>query len=112
MITLHIDTSKTEETVISLEKDGNMYEKKSVSKEKRSQMVLPLIEELLTEQKLTTKDLTHITLATGPGSFTGLKVGATIAGTLSLLLNIPINGNLPGKIPELNYGKDLWGLLP
>ena len=110
MTTLHLDTSKTNETIIAVEKDGQKVEKKSVSETHRSQSVLPLIEELLKEQNLTLQDLTGITLMTGPGSFTGLRVGAAIAGTLSLLLNIPINGNPPGTIPELNYGKDLWGL--
>ena len=110
MITLHIDTSTLGETIVSLDHNGQTWEKRLT--EKRAHNVLPIIEELLADHNLSTKDLTNIDLATGPGSYTGLRVGATIAGTLSLLMNIPINGNPPGKIPELQYGEDKYGLFP
>jgi tRNA threonylcarbamoyladenosine biosynthesis protein TsaB len=68
------------------------------------------LDELLQEHNLKVTDITHIRLETGPGSFTGLRVGAVIAATLSAVLRIPINDLPPGNIPELNYGEDLWGL--
>lgn len=108
---LFIDTTKTGETVVALEIDGQRFEKRENSQEKRSQSVLPLIELLLKEHNRTLPDIQKINLATGPGSFTGLKVGATIAGTLSLLLHIPINEEKPGTIPEILYGKDHYGII-
>lgn len=35
-------------------------------------------------------DLTEITCFTGPGSFTGLRIGAAVANTLANQLNIPL----------------------
>lgn len=110
MITLYINTTDSVETYVAIEKNGQTFEKKSSSTEKRSQMVLPLIQELLDESSITLQELTAINLATGPGSFTGIRVGAVIAGNLSLMLNIPINNLPPGTIPPLSYGKNALGL--
>lgn len=85
---------------IALEIDGKRYEKISESKILKSQMVLPMIEQILSEHKLKLTDITAITVATGPGSFTGLRVGATVANALGYLLNIPVNGKKTLAIPS------------
>lgn len=103
MITLRIDTTKIKTAEIAIIKDGKTYTK-------IGQSTLATIDALLAERDVKISDITRIDLATGPGSFTGLKIGATIAGVLSLLLSIPINGHPPGTIPPLIYGKDSWGL--
>ncbi|OGG24396.1 hypothetical protein A3A79_04395 [Candidatus Gottesmanbacteria bacterium RIFCSPLOWO2_01_FULL_43_11b] len=89
--TLFIDTSKQHEIIVAIEKDGKRYEEKSSSKQANAQMVLPLIEKLMNENKMKMTDITHIRVATGPGSFTGLRVGVAVANMLGNLLNIPIN---------------------
>jgi tRNA threonylcarbamoyladenosine biosynthesis protein TsaB len=91
-LTLFIDTSDMNTAKIAIERAGKKYEKTSQSRIMKSQMILPLIEELLGEKTLTLSDITAITVVTGPGSFTGLRVGIAIANTLSKLLNIPVNG--------------------
>ncbi len=103
MIILQIDTTKIKTAKITLIKDGETY-----TKTERS--TLATIDALLTEHHVKASDITRIDLATGPGSFTGIKIGATIAGVFSLLFSIPINNNSPGTIPSLTYGKDSWGL--
>lgn len=55
-------------------------------------MLLPVIELMLREHSLTLGDITDIEVATGPGSFTGLRVGTAIANALGYLLDIPVNG--------------------
>jgi tRNA threonylcarbamoyladenosine biosynthesis protein TsaB len=90
--TLYIDTSAVDTTVVRVMCDGKSFEKSRQSRILKSQTVLPLIEELLAEHHMTLTDITAITVATGPGSFTGLRVGATIANTLGTLLDIPVNG--------------------
>ena len=89
---LFIDTSAINTAKIALEIDGKRFEKTSESKILKSQTVLPMIEELLLAHGLKLTDITAFTVETGPGSFTGLRVGATVANALGHLLNIPVNG--------------------
>ncbi|MFC1625223.1 tRNA (adenosine(37)-N6)-threonylcarbamoyltransferase complex dimerization subunit type 1 TsaB, partial [Patescibacteria group bacterium] len=85
---LYIDTSKKDEISISL--DGEEF--KTASKKQKSQKLLPFIDKTLKKKKLSIKDLTEIEVNTGPGSFTGLKVGVSVAQTLGWALEIPVNG--------------------
>lgn len=85
---LYIDTSQREEITISLDKEVF----KTSSKKEKSQKLLPFIYEVLIKKKLTLKDLTEIEVNTGPGSFTGLKVGVSVAQALGWALKIPVNG--------------------
>lgn len=100
---LFIDTSDNKKVIVGLEING----KKEIMTEelgrKRAQVVLPLIEDLLIKHGLNLKDLQKIEVNPGPGSFTGLRVGISIANTLGTFLNIPINNNPPGKILEPIY---------
>lgn len=57
-----------------------------------AQAILPEIERLLHDQKVTLKDLTFMTVGNGPGSYTGMRVGAMAAKTLSYALKIPLIG--------------------
>ena len=45
--------------------------------------VLPLIDELCREHGITAKGITDIAVSIGPGSFTGLRIGVTLAKTLA-----------------------------
>lgn len=96
---LFIDTSAINTAKIALEIDGKRFKKTSESRVMKSQMVLPLIEELLKERNLTFRDITEISVATGLGSFTGLRVGATVANALGYLLDVPVNGKKTLAIP-------------
>jgi tRNA threonylcarbamoyladenosine biosynthesis protein TsaB len=51
------------------------------------------IDELLKESDSDYSNLTGIIVYEGPGSFTGLRIGITIANTISHKLNIPIIGS-------------------
>lgn len=98
-VTLSIDTSQINTVTVALEIGGKRFEKTSQSHIVKSQMVLPLIEEILKENSLKLVDITAISVLPGPGSFTGLRVGATIANTLGYLLDIPVNGSKALVIP-------------
>ena len=91
-IILCIDTHEQHIARVSLIRDGKIFEKVSESTVMKSQMVLPLIETLLCEQSLTLSDISEIRVHTGPGSYTGIRVGLSIANSLSTVLTIPING--------------------
>lgn len=87
---LIIDTSDREMTRVGLKIDGEVsfLEGKRVS----SQILLPLIDKILKKNRLKPSDLTEIEINTGPGSFTGLRVGAAVANALGWALKIPVNG--------------------
>lgn len=85
---LYIDTTNSETVKIALDEMVFTAE----SKIQKSQMLLPFIETVLKENNLTLKDITEIEVNTGPGSFTGIRVGVSIAQTLAWSLNIPLNG--------------------
>lgn len=100
---LYIDTSEREEIKISLDKE--VY--KTSSKKEKSQRLLPFIDEVLRKKKVTLKDLTEIKVNTGPGSFTGLKVGVSVAQALGFSLGIPVNGKymIKGETIDITYEK-------
>lgn len=49
-----------------------------------------LIEKMFNELQITPKDIDKIIVVNGPGSFTGVRIGITIAKTWAWALNIPI----------------------
>lgn len=55
-----------------------------------SQTLLPIIDEVIRLADADLKDITAIAIAAGPGSFTGLRIGAATAKGMGLVLDIPI----------------------
>lgn len=92
MITLFIDTTDNKKILLRLTINEKAYVREEDVELRSSQKVLPMIDALLREHQLTTKDVTHIEVNEGPGSFTGTRVGVTIGNTLAFALRIPING--------------------
>ena len=98
---LYIDTKDRKTIKVSLKENGKVVKSLNEENEYGSQVLLPLIEKLLKQQKLGYKDLKAIEVEIGPGSFTGLRVGVSVANALGFSLNIPVNGK---KIEtELRY---------
>ncbi len=56
----------------------------------QSKHLLPSIEKLLLDEKMSIGELDLIALATGPGSFTGIRIGAITAKTFSFTHQIPL----------------------
>ncbi|MDR0548922.1 MAG: tRNA (adenosine(37)-N6)-threonylcarbamoyltransferase complex dimerization subunit type 1 TsaB, partial [Deltaproteobacteria bacterium] len=56
------------------------------------QTLAPLVQEVLTQNTLTPKELDLLAVGLGPGSFTGLRVGLALAKGLSFALKIPALG--------------------
>jgi len=96
---LFIDTSDNTKTIVGLDEDR--LEKPSDPD--KSQQVLSLINQILKKNQKTIKDLTKIEVETGPGSFTGLRVGLAVANALGWALKIPVNGKKPGQLVEPKY---------
>jgi len=61
-------------------------------KKTHSEKLMPLIEDLMRELKLKIDDIDYIAVSKGPGSYTGLRIGAAIAKSLSFAADIEIVG--------------------
>ncbi|MEX2183830.1 MAG: tRNA (adenosine(37)-N6)-threonylcarbamoyltransferase complex dimerization subunit type 1 TsaB [Chloroflexota bacterium] len=59
---------------------------------RHSETLLPAIQRVLAEASLRRADLVGIVVGTGPGAFTGLRVGIATAKGLALGLGIPLAG--------------------
>lgn len=66
----------------------------------QSNDLLVKINELLKRKQKSLKDITAIAVNQGPGSFTGVRVGITVANTLAWSLNIPVVGYPEGKLED------------
>lgn len=91
---LYLDTS-TNTAILKL--DNKTYEQEFGHD--MAEKLLEFIHDKLQENNKTWQDITEIEFNEGPGSFTGLRIGATIVNTLIHELNL----NQPLVIP--NYGK-------
>ncbi|HEO8421837.1 tRNA (adenosine(37)-N6)-threonylcarbamoyltransferase complex dimerization subunit type 1 TsaB [Niallia sp. FSL W8-0635] len=78
---------------IALYEDGKVIGEYITNlKKNHSIRAMPAIEQLMKECEIKPKDLTKIVVAKGPGSYTGVRIGVTIAKTLAWTLNIPLVG--------------------
>jgi len=88
---LAIDTTQPE-TGIGLSIDNKSTIKTWVSQRNQSDELLPNIDKLLTKQGIKPAQLNWVAVHLGPGSFTGLRVGISIANAFGYGLNIPVIG--------------------
>lgn len=87
---LFIDTH-TELITIALKTNDNLFIKTKESEYSHSIYTMPMIEELFKENNLNVKDLDEIIVVNGPGSFTGIRIGLSIAKTIAYALNLKIH---------------------
>lgn len=90
---LYIDTSSSEKIIIGLGKKRFETE----ARKEKSQKLLPFIDEILRKEGKKIEDITEIEVNVGPGSFTGLRIGVSVANTIGWILGIPVNGKISGK---------------
>ena len=90
MITLFIDTSFADVS-IALLKDNKIISKKirSIPNE-HSKYAVSYVDDVLKEAKIEPKEVNNIMVVNGPGSFTGIRIGLTIAKVYAYLLNINV----------------------
>jgi tRNA threonylcarbamoyladenosine biosynthesis protein TsaB len=98
---LFIDTS--DRYVIKVGLGEKIFE--AEAKEGSSQKLLSFIDEKLKEEGASIDKITEIEVNIGPGSFTGLRVGVSVANTLGWALGIPVNGKnvKEGETAEIKY---------
>lgn len=79
----------------AVSEDGSLLGEYTLNHKKtHSEKLMPLIEELLNELNIKIQDIDVIAISEGPGSYTGLRIGAAIAKSLAFAVDIPI-ANIP-----------------
>lgn len=91
MKVLAIDTSNFTLGLSLIEGDLVIGEYITYMKKNHSIRVMPAIEALLKECDTKPAELGKIVVARGPGSYTGVRIGVTIAKTLAWTLKIPLS---------------------
>ena len=85
MKTLFIDTHLNDIIAILLENGKFVDKREVINKKNNSEFMFPAIKDLIDGKKID-----EIIIVNGPGSFTSVRLGVTIAKTLAYTLNIPI----------------------
>jgi tRNA threonylcarbamoyladenosine biosynthesis protein TsaB len=109
VLTLAFDTATSVATA-ALVRDGALLGER-VS---RPVAVLESVDELLREAAAGQADLNRLAVGTGPGSFTGLRLGLAAARGLAFALDLPVAGvstldavaaGAPGALPVIDAGR-------
>ncbi|KZN69394.1 tRNA (adenosine(37)-N6)-threonylcarbamoyltransferase complex dimerization subunit type 1 TsaB [Pseudoalteromonas luteoviolacea] len=88
---LALDAS-TEALSLALYFNGEMHTHFEVCPQQHSQKILPLVESLLAKANCSLKDLDGIVYGRGPGSFTGVRIGVSVAQGLAYSANLKLCG--------------------
>ena len=98
---LYIDTSDGQKIIVGI--DDKKF--KTDARQEKAQKLLPFINEILKKEGKKIKEIKEIEVNTGPGSFTGLRVGVSVANALGWALGIPVNGKdlRKGEVIDIKY---------
>ncbi len=87
---LNIETS-TEVCSVALSENGNLlFLKETLEGLNHSELLTVFIEDLFTENGIKMDSLDAVAVSKGPGSYTGLRIGVSVAKGLCYALNIPL----------------------
>ncbi|NLJ80868.1 MAG: tRNA (adenosine(37)-N6)-threonylcarbamoyltransferase complex dimerization subunit type 1 TsaB, partial [Firmicutes bacterium] len=92
MIVLGIDTSTLTGGVALLRSGHLLGESVLNIRTTHSERLLPALEKLLADAEVETGDLDGVAVVTGPGSFTGLRIGVATAKGLAYALGCSVAG--------------------
>jgi tRNA threonylcarbamoyladenosine biosynthesis protein TsaB len=88
---LNIETA-TRNCSVALARNGETIALREIAEEgySHAEKLHVFIEAIISESKITFKDLNAIAVSQGPGSYTGLRIGVSSAKGLCFALNIPL----------------------
>ena len=86
---LAIDTS-SDNCSVALDINNNYFESNVFEAKSHTQVLLPMINDLLDEANILMSEVDAIVLGIGPGSFIGMRIGASVAQGLAFAANVKI----------------------
>jgi tRNA threonylcarbamoyladenosine biosynthesis protein TsaB len=90
---LALDTSTPITELFLADSGGKILKQiKAETGNQLSEQLLQIIEDALKDADLKLSNLTGLIFVSGPGSFTGLRIGASTVNALAYSLNIPVVG--------------------
>jgi len=89
---LAIDTSSDTASISLSSDEGIVSELTWYVGQNHTSELVPHLNYLLNQAKLTLEDINAIVVATGPGSFNGLRVGMSVAKGLAFAMSVPMVG--------------------
>ena len=99
---LALDTATDRASVALGPSAEDALEEEVVGSRRHAASLLPMVSRLLDRRGATLDDLTTLALADGPGSFTGLRVGAALVQALAskqVAVSMPGRVRLPAREP-------------
>jgi tRNA threonylcarbamoyladenosine biosynthesis protein TsaB len=92
-VILSLNTSTAQFSMALMEEDGNVAAEFSMaSRSRHFRPFMPVLHDLLTLSKVGLEDIKALAVAIGPGSFTGLRVGLSVAKGFCQGLSLPLVG--------------------
>ncbi|RUO64971.1 tRNA threonylcarbamoyladenosine biosynthesis protein TsaB [Pseudidiomarina planktonica] len=88
---LAIDTA-TENCSVALQVGSKIYSRATESPREHSQRLLGFVDEVIAEAGIKLHDIQGIVVGNGPGSFTGVRIGVSVAQGLAFSLQCPVVG--------------------
>lgn len=92
MPTLAFDTSTSTGVVALLRPDGSVVQRVGPSESRHGETLIPMIQQVVAEAGVGIPELRLVAVGTGPGSFTGLRVGLSTAKGLGLARDLAVVG--------------------
>lgn len=89
MRVLAVETS-TEHCSVALQQDGAVLSHSELAGQRHSEILLAMIDHLLAEAGCRLQDMNGMAFGAGPGSFTGVRIAASVAQGLAFGLEIPV----------------------
>ncbi|TBL78698.1 tRNA (adenosine(37)-N6)-threonylcarbamoyltransferase complex dimerization subunit type 1 TsaB [Paenibacillus thalictri] len=91
-ILLALDTSTADMSVALFRGDELLLESSSHVERNHSMYLIPAIQEMLVTLGLKPADIEAVAAGVGPGSYTGIRIGVTVAKTFAWTRNLPLIG--------------------